>query len=462
MPKFAHIVGWGKYVPERVLTNRDLEEMVDTSDEWIRTRTGIQERRIASAVESTATMATNAAREALATANVDPLKVDLIIVATTTPDYFFPSTACLVQDALGAAHAAAYDLSAACSGFIYGVSMARDSIMVGSNQYVLVIGAETFSRIVNWRDRNTCVLFGDGAGAVLLAAGELPGGVLATSLGADGSGSDLLIVPAGGSRQPASQETVAQELHTVQMKGSEVFRFATRVMSRAAKDVAKRADVPLDDIELLIPHQANSRIIETAAKSLKLSDDRVYSNLHRYGNTSAASIPIALCEAVEEKRVQPGDHLILVGFGAGLTWGAALIQWDASISLAPLSWWKRTWLSLRYRWAKVESFFRRTWRWTEGLTKTPMGHTRILWFSARDQISKAGNEIGKARRGIQETGKDLAEKDSNGIGKTGHEPGRAAGDVAGKVGREPEKTTKALSEKTVLSQQPRDDEGDED
>ena len=414
MPKFAHIVGWGKYVPHTILTNADLEKMVDTSDEWIRSRTGIEARRIASREESTSTLAINAARQALAVANVDPLKLDMIIVATTTPDYFFPSTACLVQDALGAAHAAAFDLSAACSGFIYGLSMARDSIVAGSSRYVLVIGAEVFSRIIDWQDRNTCVLFGDGAGAVLLAASDVPGGVLATALGADGSGAELLIVPGGGSRHPASQETVAQKLHTVRMNGREVFRFATRVMTRASKEVADAAHVPLEDIELVIPHQANSRIIESAAKSLKLSDDKVYSNLSRYGNTSAASIPIALCEAIEEKRIQPGDHLILVGFGGGLTWGAALVQWEVSIPLAPFPWWKRIWLSLRYRWAKVESFFRRAWRWIEGLPRTPMGQTRFLWFKARNGLSKAGEGIAKTGKGVAEraekAGKDLAEK----------------------------------------------------
>jgi len=414
MPKFAHIVGWGKYMPETILTNKDMEGIVDTTDEWIRTRTGIEERRIASREESTSTLAINAARQALTVANIDPLKLDLIIVATTTPDYAFPSTACLVQDALGAAHAAAYDLSAACSGFIYALSMARDTIVAGSNRHVLVIGAEIFSRIIDWKDRNTCVLFGDGAGAVLLTASEIPGGVLATSLGADGSGADLLIIPGGGSRNPASQETVAENLHTVRMNGREVFRFATRVMTRASKEVAEAAHILLEDIELVIPHQANARIIESAAKSLKMADDRVYSNLKRYGNTSAASIPIALCEAIEENRIHPGDHLILVGFGGGLTWGAALVQWEVSIPLTPLPRWKRIWYSLRFRWARVESFFRRAWRWMEGLPRTPMGQTRFLWFKARDGLNKAGKGISKTGKGVakkaEKAGKGIAEK----------------------------------------------------
>jgi len=414
MPRFAHIVGWGKYLPQTILTNADLEKIVDTSDEWIRTRTGIEARRIAAHDESTSTLAINAARQALAVANVDPLKLDLIIVATATPDYFFPSTACLVQDELGAAHAGAYDLSAACSGFIYGLSMARDSIVAGSSRYVLVIGAETFSRVIDWQDRDTCVLFGDGAGAVLLAASEIPGGVLATALGADGSGAELLIIPGGGSRNPASLETIAQNLHTVRMNGREVFRFATRVMTRASKQVADAAHVSLEEIELIIPHQANSRIIESAAKSLKFADSKVYSNLSRYGNTSAASIPIALCEAIEENRIHPGDHLILVGFGGGLTWGAALVQWEVSIPLTPLPWWRRFWLGLRYRWARVESFFRRAWRWIEGLPRTPMGQTQFLWFKAKDGIRKAGEEIGKTRKGMVEkaekAGKDITKK----------------------------------------------------
>ena len=439
MQKFAHIIGWGKYLPETVLTNRDLEEMVDTSDEWIRTRTGIQERRIASPAESTSTLAIKAARRALATANFDPLKLDLIIVATATPDYFFPSTASLVQDALGATHAAAFDLSAACSGFIYGLSLARDSIVGGTNRYVLVIGAEVLSRVTNWHDRNTCVLFGDGAGAALVAASDMPGGILTTSLGSDGSGAELLIIPGGGSRNPASQETITDNLHTIHMKGREVFRFATRVMARAAKEVAKEANVRIEDIALFIPHQANQRIIEVASKSLKLNGDRVYSNLQRYGNTSTASIPIALCEAIEEERIHPGDHVVLVGFGGGLTWGAALIQWEVSIPLTPFPRWKRVWLSLRYRWARVESFFRRTWRWMEGLTETPTGHTRILWFTAKDSIGKAEDESGKARKEIVKTSKEVAEKASKGTGKAGQETGKAK--------KETVKTSKEVAKK---------------
>jgi len=462
MQKFAHIIGWGKYVPETVLTNRDLEEMVDTSDEWIRTRTGIQERRIASLAESTSTLAVEAARQALATAGIDSLKLDLIIVATATPDYFFPSTASLVQDALGATHAAAFDLSAACSGFIYGLSLARDSIVAGTNRYVLVIGSEVLSRVTNWHDRNTCVLFGDGAGAALVAASEMPGGILATSLGSDGSGAELLIIPGGGSRNPASQETITNNLHTIQMKGREVFRFATRVMGRAAKEVAQQANVRIEDVELFVPHQANARIIEAASKSLKLSSDRVYSNLQRYGNTSTASIPIALCEAIEEERIHPGDHVILVGFGGGLTWGAALIQWEASIPLTPLPRWKHVWLSLRYRWARVESFFRRAWRWMEGLTKTPMGHSRVPGFTPKDGTSKTKGEIGKAGQEMIKTGKEVTEKDTDGIGERGQETGQAREGVAEKVDSEREKDKEDVTEKSGGVRTPHEENEDKD
>jgi 3-oxoacyl-[acyl-carrier-protein] synthase III len=410
VPRFAHIVGWGKFVPEGILTNQDLERMVDTTDEWIRSRTGICERHIASPKESTSTLAIQAAQRALEVADVDPLDLDLIIVATATPDYVFPSTACLVQDALGATRAAAFDMNAACSGFIYALSTARDSIIAGTYRRVLVIGAETFSRIVNWHDRDTCVLFGDGAGAVILAGSDLPGGLLSFALGADGSGAELLIVPAGGSRHPACEDTVRQNLHSIKMNGREVFRFATRVMERASRQVAERAELKMEHVELIIPHQANGRIIQSARESLKIPAERVFSNLERYGNTSAASIPMALCEAIEEGRVQPGDHLILVGFGAGLTWGAALVEWAQPLPKTPIPRLKHVYLTFRYRWARVASFFRRAWRWVEGLGKTSTGHTQFLWLQARNGIDKAGHEIGKARQGIGKAGKDVADK----------------------------------------------------
>jgi 3-oxoacyl-[acyl-carrier-protein] synthase-3 len=351
----AQVTGWGKYVPERILTNDDLSRMVDTSDEWIRSRTGIAARRIAGAHETTASMAVRAARQALAVAGLAPQKLDLIIVATATPEYSFPATACLVQDALGAAHAGAFDLSAGCTGFIYGLSVAAEMIAAGRYRNILVIGAETLSRIVNWRDRNTCVLFGDGAGAVVLQPGQGGGGVLASVLGADGSGGQLLMIPAGGSRLPASPATIEKGQHYIHMDGREVYRFATRVIARAARDVAGAAGVKLDDVELLIPHQANVRIIDSAVKDLGIARQRVYVNLQRYGNTSAASIPIALCEAVEEGRLQPGDHAVLVGFGAGLTWGAVLVRWGVPTPVPPVPRWQRAANWFGYRLAALRS-----------------------------------------------------------------------------------------------------------
>jgi len=363
MSTHAHIVGWGKYVPQRVLTNDDLARMVDTSDDWIRTRTGIAERRIVADGETTFSMALQAARQALEVAGLNPAQLDLIIVATVTPDHAFPATACLVQDALGATHAAAFDLSAGCTGFVYGLSVAADLISAGVYENALVIGAETLSRITNWSDRATCVLFGDGAGAVLLQANGTNGGVLSTVLGADGSGGDLLCLPAGGSREPASHRTVAEGLHYLKMKGREVFRFAVRTMPAATRQVLEQAGLEISDLNLLIPHQANQRIIEASARALGLPPEAVFSNLERYGNTSAASIPIALCEAVEEGRIQRDDLVVCVGFGAGLTWGAAAIRWSAPLPPTRPSRWEKTWYQLRYRYAALRSLVRRFLRW---------------------------------------------------------------------------------------------------
>jgi 3-oxoacyl-[acyl-carrier-protein] synthase-3 len=358
--RYAHIIGWGKYLPQKVLTNAEIARMVETSDEWIVTRTGIRERRIAGEHESTATLALNAARRALETADLNPVELDLVIVASATPEHIFPATACLVQDALGAVSAGAFDLSAACSGWIYGVDLAAQAIATGAIDYALVIGAETLSRFVNWSDRRTCILFGDGAGAVILGPSERPGGVLSSVLGSDGSGANTLAVPAGGSRLPASPETVKEGLHTIQMDGRKVFRFATRVMRRAAAEAVQKAGLVMDDIALLIPHQANIRIIDSAARGLKLPDERVFVNLDRYGNTSSASIPIALCEALEAGRIQPDDRLVMVGFGAGLTWGAAVIQWMATP--APERPWRSRLRAGFYLLARIRSALRRLWR----------------------------------------------------------------------------------------------------
>ena len=363
MTVHAHIVGWGKYVPEQVLTNDDLTQMVDTSDEWIRTRTGIVERHIVAEDESTATMAIEAAHEALEMANLRPIDLNLIIVATATPDHFFPATACLVQDALGAAHAACFDLAAGCSGFVYGVGLAADLITSGNYVNALVVGAETLSRITDWEDRATCVLFGDGAGAAILQANGSDGGVLSSVLGADGSGGDLLYIPAGGSRQPPSHQTVAEGLHYLKMRGREVFRFAVGAMPAATRQVLEKAGLTIDDLSLVIPHQANYRITDASAKALGIPRDKVFSNVDRYGNTSAASIPIALCEAVEQDRVHRDDLVVFVGFGAGLTWAAAAVRWSAPLPTALLTRRKKVWYALSYRYAALRSLVRRFVRW---------------------------------------------------------------------------------------------------
>jgi 3-oxoacyl-[acyl-carrier-protein] synthase III len=326
----ARIAGWGKALPSRVLTNAELEGMVDTSDEWIRTRTGIRERRIAGPDESTFTLAVEAGRKALAVARVAPVEVDLVVVCTFSPEFGgMPSTASLVQDALGASRAGAFDLNAACSGFIYGLALAQGLITSGMQRTVLVIGAETMSRLLDWGDRSTCVLFGDGAGAVLLRAGEGPDGLLSSVLGSDGSGGELLWIPGGGSRQPASAESVEAAQHFIRMNGKEVYRFAVSAAPRASRQAVQQAGLSMEEIDLFVPHQANVRIILSAAGALGIPPERTFVNVDRYGNTSAASIPIALCEAVEEGRVRPGAHVLLAGFGGGLTWGASVLRWAA-------------------------------------------------------------------------------------------------------------------------------------
>ncbi len=321
------IIGTGKYVPERILTNQELEQMVETNDEWIVTRTGIQERRLASSEQATSDLAYEASMKAIAAAGLTAQDIDLIIVATITPDMFFPSTACLLQDKLGAKQAAAFDLSAACSGFIYGLSVASSMISVGMYKHVLVVGAETLSRITDYTDRNTCILFGDGAGAVVL--GEVPQdrGFKSFVLGADGGGGDLLRVNGGGSRLPASSETLADKQHYIYMAGNDVFKFAVRIMGSAAEEAVEKAGITKDEIDLLIPHQANIRIIHAAMNRLDLSEQKAMINLNKYGNMSAASIPVALAEAVEQNRIKEGDKLVFVGFGGGLTWGSSVLIW---------------------------------------------------------------------------------------------------------------------------------------
>ncbi|MHB0875718.1 MAG: beta-ketoacyl-ACP synthase III [Anaerolineae bacterium] len=356
----AHVIGWGTYLPQRRLPNSELEGKLDTSDEWIRTRTGIGERRIAGEGESTATMAVEAAKQALQVAGISPRRIDLIIVATISPEYIFPSTACLVQDAIGATSAAAFDISAGCSGFVYGLTLADQAIRSGGASTVLVIGAETLSRFVDWQDRRTCILFGDGAGALLLQGMDVPGGILATHLGADGSGAELLYIPAGGAKRPTTEETLAKREHFVQMDGTEVYRFAVKAMVQATRDVLAKGGLSLAEVSLVIPHQANARITAAAAKSLGLEAERIVETVEWCGNTSAASIPIALCHALGQGRVKEGDLLVLVGFGAGLTWGAVALRWDR-VPVAPPSWLRRQRYRAKYTLAAGRSRVRRLW-----------------------------------------------------------------------------------------------------
>ncbi len=321
------ILGMGVGLPEKVLTNSDLERMVDTSDEWIRTRVGILERRVVADDQATSDLALMAAQRALEASGTSALDIDLIIVATVVPDMPFPATACLVQHKLGAKNAAAFDLEAACSGFLYGMAVGIQFVACGMYDRVLVIGAETLSRITDFEDRNTCVLMGDGAGAAVLGPAQDSRGILAVKLGADGSGGDILKQPAGGSLKPASLETVQSREHFIQMSGSQVFKFAVRTMDTAVRQVVELAGLTVDDITLLVPHQANLRIIEALGSRLGLAPEKVAINIDRYGNMSAASIPVALWEAHRDGKVKEGDIVVLVAFGGGLTWGSVAIKW---------------------------------------------------------------------------------------------------------------------------------------
>lgn len=321
------IAGVGSYVPAKVLTNAELEKMVETTDEWITTRTGIKERRIAAPDEFTSDLGTQAALKAMQRAGVTGEQIDLIVVATITPDMPFPSTAALIQHKIGAHRAAAFDLEAACSGFIYGLEVAQQFIMSRTYDTVLVIGAEKLSSIVDWKDRNTCVLFGDGAGAAVLRNRPNAHGLLTAVMGADGSKADLLFMAAGGSRCPASSESVAGRQHFLRMEGKETFKSAVQAMQTAAQEALRRCEIDISRIKLILPHQANLRIIHAVGERLGARPDQLFVNLHKYGNTSAASVAIALDEAAQSGRLQQGDLLLLVVFGAGLTWGAAVIEW---------------------------------------------------------------------------------------------------------------------------------------
>ncbi len=326
--RYATITGTGAYLPEKVITNADLEKMVDTSDEWIRQRTGIVERRIADDDTATSDLSIRAARRAIEHAQIDPVDIEMILVATVTPDSFFPSTACYVQKGIGAKNASAMDVSAACAGFLYGLDLADGLIKSGRYDTILVVGGEVFNNIINWKDRSTCVLFGDGAGAAVVQATEEPKGILASYIGSDGDYADinLLGIPAGGSRMPLTPEGIERKLDKIQMNGREVFKLGVRLMPEAAQRVLRKANVSVEDIDLLIPHQANLRIIEAVGDRLGVPREKVYVNVDKYGNTSAATVIIALDEAIREGCAKPGDLVLLVTFGAGVTWGSTLLQ----------------------------------------------------------------------------------------------------------------------------------------
>jgi 3-oxoacyl-[acyl-carrier-protein] synthase-3 len=323
----AVILGTGSALPERIVHNTELARTVDTSDEWIASRTGIRERRVAGEDEAMSKFATLAAVEALRSAGVSAADLDLIVCATVTPDMPIPSTACIIQDMLAARNAAAFDLAAGCSGFLYGLTVAERFLASPQYRYVLLIGAEVLSKYVDWQDRTTCVLFGDGAGAVVVGAGESPYGVLASTLHADGALADFIHVPAGGTREPASEKTLAGRRHFIKMKGNETFKMAVRSMEEASRDALQRAGLATEDIQLFIPHQANRRIIDAVGSRLGLREEQVYVNIEKVGNTSAASIPVALDEAARRGRLKKGDVVLFTAFGTGLTWGAAVIRW---------------------------------------------------------------------------------------------------------------------------------------
>ncbi len=415
--RYAHVVGWGMEVPAQVLSNQDIEAIVDTDDEWIAARTGIRERRIAEQRETTTSLAIRAAQKALNVADVLPSDIDLIIVATATPEHIFPSTASLVQDYLGARTAGAYDLSAACSGFVYGVDMAASKIQTGAIQTALVIGAETLSRVVDWSDRGTCILFGDGAGAVVLQGSDVPGGVLSSVLRSDGSGWDMLTLPTVSSRDTYLQDGT-HEMHRIYMDGRGVFRFATKVIGESIRDALDQVGLTPDDLSLVIPHQANARIIQYAAKTLKIPEERIYSNIERYGNTSAASIPIALAEAIDEGRLRPGDILGLVGFGGGLSWAAMVIEWTA-IPGKPgysLTWGRR---QGEYALAWLRRPLKRWWRrlmllspttWIPALRRAAHDRRERLTDQAEDLQQRAQYRAQELQQRAQSRAQDLQQR----------------------------------------------------
>ena len=354
---YAHITGWGMAVPHKVLTNKEIEKLVDTTDEKIRELTGIRQRHIAAESDTASSLGADAANKAMMIAGILPDDLELIICSTSSPEHIFPATACLIQDKIGATNAGAFDLSAACSGFIYGLNMGAQAIRSGSVKTVLVIGTEVLSRFVDWTDRNTCILFGDGAGAFVLQASEKPGGIQGVVMHSDGSGGDFLSVPAGGSAHPASDITIHTGMHFIHMNGKEVFRFATRVMASATMEAVIKSGWKIEDLALIIPHQANSRIIDAAARGLKLPIEKFMVNVDLYGNTSTASIPIASVEAIQSGRLKAGDKVVFVGFGAGLTWGALAAEWTGPLPsehIINVEWYKP--------WVRIRSLVRRILR----------------------------------------------------------------------------------------------------
>ncbi len=359
---YAHVVGWGVEVPEQVMTNHDIEQLVDTSDKWIRERTGIAERRVAGEKENVVTLGVKAARKALNHADILPADIDMVIVATSSSKFIFPATACIIQDKLGATKAGAFDIQAACSGFIYALGLASAQIKIGTIKTALVIGTEVLSRIVDWQDRGTCILFGDGAGAFVLQARDIPGGVGEVVMHSDGSGGKVLYANSGV-RETWNGNNGSQT--STYMNGREVFRFASRVMVSATQEVVAESGMTLGDIDMVIPHQANLRIIQSAARGLKLPMEKFAINIEKYGNTSAASIPLALDEAVREGKIKPNDKLVLVGFGGGLTWGAAVIHWQ--VEPTPGSYMREAFREVWYIFAIARSFFRRMLRYVEAL-----------------------------------------------------------------------------------------------
>ena len=355
---YAQVRGWGMHVPSRVVPNESFVKMgLNTTNEWISSRTGIEERRVAARNEATSDMAVRAARQALKVGEAHASEIDLIVVATCTPDYIMPSTASLVQNRLGANRAGAIDLNAACSGFVYALAMAAGQIEAGRARQALVIGADELSLHLDWKDRSTCVLFGDGAGAVLLQAGSDPG-IMASTMGSDGSGADLLYIPGGGSRYGSNGRNGNGHSRYLRMNGPQIYRWATRMMARAAEEVMRTSNITPEQIDLFIPHQANLRIIENTAKRLGIDNDKVFSNVGRYGNTSAASIPIALCEAIAAGRVDQDDNIVLSSFGAGLSWAALALRWTVNTG-AKRSRWTPFRQGLESRVAAVRSVVRR-------------------------------------------------------------------------------------------------------